>query len=215
MPHLKSMHYFKRLRCILASLPRPRDLALMGLLAALFLLAGVVPVYAQETRSQEVAALDAVTIWKIINFSIFVAVIGYVVMKYAPRFFNARSADIQKAIKDATGLKLEADYRYSEIDRKMATLADEVRRLREQAKRDFAREHERFRHEAQLEIDHIHRNVANEIDAFTREAASQVRRHTAQLALGLAERRLQDRFKNGEPEELIHDFVNLVEGGRN
>ena len=209
MPYVKMM-----LRGIVASLLRPRALAPVGLFAALFLLAGVAPLYAQETP-QEVAAFNAVTIWKIINFSIFAAVIGYAVMKYAPRFFNARSADIQKAIKDATGLKLEADYRYSEIDRKMATLADEVRRLREQAKRDLDREHERFRREAQLEIDHINRNVANEIDAFTREAVSEVRRHTAQLALGLAERRLQDRFKDGEPEELIHDFVNLVERGKN
>ncbi len=107
----------------------------------ILLLAGAPHALAQETAAQETAALDVVTRWKIINTALFVIGLGWFLWKYGPAFFNARSADIQKAIKDATGLKLEADFRYSEIDRKMATLADEVRRMREQASRELEREH--------------------------------------------------------------------------
>ena len=181
--------------------------------ACLFLFAGIA--LGQEMSQREVAALDRVTVLKVVNFLIFAAGLGYVLVRYSPRFFNARSSDIQRAIQEATGLKLEADYRYSEIDRKMATLAEEVRRMREEAQRELEREHERFRQEARAEIDHIHNNVANEIDALRKQGINQVRRHTAQLALGVAERRLMERFRGPESDETIHDFVNLVERSKN
>ncbi len=187
----------------------------LSLAVILLLLAGAPHVLAQETRAQETAALDVVTRWKIINTAIFVVALGWFLWKYAPAFFNARSADIQKAIQDATGLKLEADFRYSEIDRKMATLGDEVRKMREQAGRELAREHERFRHDAQMEIEHIHHNVAAEIEAFREEGIHRVRQHTAELAMQLAERELEERFRSGEPEDLLHDFIHLVEQGKN
>jgi F-type H+-transporting ATPase subunit b len=180
---------------------------------ALFLIA--TQAFAQESGMHEPANLDVVGRWKIINSAIFAILLGWFLWKYAPRFFNARSADIQRAIQDATGLKIEAEFRYSEIDRKMATLADQVKKMREQAATELAREHERFRHEAQLEIEHIHHNVTAEAEAFRLEGIQQIRRHTAQLALESAERRLQHRFASGEPEGFLQDFIHLVERGKN
>ena len=114
--------------------------------------------FCQETP-QETAILDAVTRWKIINFALFLIGLGYLLWKFAPRFFNARSADIQKAIQDATGLRIQAEFRYSEIDRKMATLPAEVKRLREEASAQMERAHQRRLHETASEIAHIHRNA--------------------------------------------------------
>ena len=93
--------------------------------------------------------MDAVTRWKIANTLIFAIGLGYLIAKYAPAFFNARSGEIQKAIQDATGLKIEAEFRSSEIDRKMAGLAEEVKKLRQQYADELEREHERFRHETE------------------------------------------------------------------
>jgi F-type H+-transporting ATPase subunit b len=169
---------------------------------------------AQENSAQETAALDAVTRWKIINTAIFVALVAWFLWKNAPRFFNARTADIQRAIKEATGLKMDADYRYSEVDRKMATLAEEVQRMREQARADWERERQRLQEEADSDIRHIRQNVANEVEAFRLEGSQKLRRHTAQLALELAERRLRNRFAENQPEDLTN-FIHLVERGKN
>jgi F-type H+-transporting ATPase subunit b len=185
---------------------------LLSLFAAALLTASLA--LAQETP-QETVILDAVTRWKIINFALFVIGLGYLLWKYAPRFFNARSADIQKAIQDATGLRIEAEFRYSEIDRKMATLPEEIKRMRDQHATEMQRAHERVLHETELEIGHIRSNVQNEIDALRKEGAGQVRRHTAQLALASAERRLRDRFAHDDPTPLIDDFIRLVERGKN
>lgn len=182
-------------------------------LAACMLLCSIAA-YAQETP-QETAVLDAVTVWKIINTVLFLIGMWWLVAKYAPRFFNARSVDIQKAIQDATGLRIEAEFRYSEIDRKMATLAEEIAKLKEQARVEQERAHQSLQHETELEIEHIHRNTQAEIDALRKESADQVRRHTAQLALNAAERRLRDRFANEDPSPFVDDFIRLVERGKN
>ena len=179
------------------------------------LLINAAQAFAQESSAQETAALDVVTRWKIINTLIFVVFLGWLIRKYAPAFFNARSADIQKAIKDATGLKIEADFRYSEIDRKMAGLADEIQKLRQQMQVEMERDHERLRHETGMEIEHIRHNVRAEIEAFQQEGMEQVRQRTTQLAMQLAERRLAEQYQSSEPEDLFRDFIHLVEHGKN
>jgi F-type H+-transporting ATPase subunit b len=192
-----------------------RRIVWLILYVALFAAAGATYARADELTPEEKAELDRVGRWKIINFSLFAIGLGYVLFKYSPRFFNARSADIQKAIQDATGLKLEADFRYSEIDRKMATLAEAIKKMREEASAEMRREHERVLEQTQEEIAHINHNVAAETEAFEKEGADRVRRHTAQLALSAAERRLEERFAKGEPPVLLQDFIHLVERGKN
>ncbi len=194
-----------------------RHLICQSLLAGFLLLASGLHALAQESQmqQQETAALDRIGPWKLINTGIFVALLAWFLAKYAPRFFNARSADIMKAIKDSTGLKIQAEFRYSEIDKKMASLPDEVKRIREQADIEMQREHDRMDEQTQVEIGHMRGNASNEIEALRKEAAARVQMHTAQLALGLAERRLQDRFAKGGPENSLEDFVRLVEGRHN
>jgi F-type H+-transporting ATPase subunit b len=166
----------------------------------------------RETETQEV---DQEMKWEVINFALFVVLLGFGIAKTAPAFFNARSADIQKAIKDATGLKMEADLRYSEVDRKMANLAGEVEKIRAEAKVEMQREHDRLLNETKQELEHIRKNVAAEAEGLRQEGIAKVRRHTTHLALDLAERRLRDRFSAADSAELLHDFVNLVERGNN
>lgn len=169
------------------------------------------PTEAQEAEQETFSH----STWKAINFAIFAVGLGYVLVKFAPGFFNARTADIQKAIQDATGLKMDADFRYSEVDRKMANLAGEVDKLRAQSKAEMDREHERLLAQTQDELEYIKQHTAAEVDALRLEGARHVRQHTAQLAFSLAEQRLRDRFAASDQQDLLHDFVNLVERGKN
>jgi F-type H+-transporting ATPase subunit b len=153
--------------------------------------------------------------WSLINFAIFAVCFGYGLAKLGPRFFNARSADIQKAIKDATGLKIEADFRYSEIDKRMANLPGEVERLKAEARTNMERVHERLLRESREEEERIHASTAAEIEALRGEGIHQVRLTAAQRAFGLAEKRLAERFAAGDPEDMLHDFAELVVRGKN
>jgi F-type H+-transporting ATPase subunit b len=193
-----------------------------ALCCGLLFAAGTAPLHAQDTPAQgapeqqasnEAAQQQGQLKWKLINTAIFAALLGYMIYKSAPRFFNARSADIQRAIQEATGLKLDADLRYSEVDRKMATLAEEVKRLRAQAAAEMELEHQRMREESAHERDHIQRNVAAEVEALREQGIRQVQRLTASAALDLAEQSLRDRAA-GHQNEFLQDFIHLVEGAK-
>lgn len=192
-----------------------------GLYVRLVALAGAGTALALPVMAQDVEPklLDVVTVYKIFNTLLFAAGLGYLIHKYASAFFNARSADIQKAIQDATGLRIEAEFRSSEIDRKMATLADEVRAMRAQSNAAMEREHERLRRDAEEERKRIEERVQAEIQALRAIGEQEVRRFTARLALKEAEARLRKRLSaGGEPsgeQDLLQEFVRLVESGRN
>jgi F-type H+-transporting ATPase subunit b len=165
----------------------------------------------EEAAKQETSEPQGLMTWKIANTAIFAILLGWGIAKTAPRFFNARSADIQKAIKDATGLKIEADFRYSEMDRKMATLAEEVKRIKAEWEVAMKREHDRLGQETEQERERIQHHVEAEIEGFRAEGLFRLRQHTAQEALALAERRLRDQAP-AQQDDLVRDFVQLVEG---
>ena len=155
------------------------------------------------------------TFWTLINFAMFAGLVAWGLVKFAPRFFEARSLDIQKAIKDATGLKIEADFRYSEIDKQMANLPGEVERLKSEARSNMQQLHERLLEETRQEEARIRANAAAEIEALRQQGQQEVRLLAAQRAFGLAERRLAERFASGDSGDMVREFANLVERGKN
>ncbi|MFL6416880.1 MAG: hypothetical protein ACJ74Y_14550 [Bryobacteraceae bacterium] len=153
--------------------------------------------------------------WHLINTALFAIGLGWAIWKMAPGLFNARSADIQRAIREATGLKMQADLRYSEIDRKMATLPDEVKRMKEQSASEMEREHRRRQEETARELKRIEEMSAAEIEGLRQEALRTARQRTAQSALQIAEERLAARISGSSNEDLLRDFIHLVERGKN
>ena len=179
----------------------------------LALFAGASLLNAQEPAKPEPTGRNLV--WEIANFAIFAGGIGYLLAKYGPAFFNARSADIQRAIQEATGLKLNADLRYSEIDRKMANLSVEVGKLRAEAQQEMEREHQRMIAQTRDEVAYIQHSTAAQIDALRTEGADNLRAHATHEALARAEARLRERFAKSDQNDQLDELVNLVERGKN
>jgi F0F1-type ATP synthase membrane subunit b/b' len=181
-------------------------------LTALFLAlptAGLV--FAQENGSGgEGGPYDTLGPLKVTNTVIFAVIIGYYIYKKAPAFFNARSADIQKAIRDATGLKMEADLRYSEIDRRMATLSDEVKRLRDEAAAEMEREYRRRQQEMQEDIRRIQLNADAQIGAFRHAGMRSLKDYAADAAIDRAARRITEATPQQAAESYVQEFTTLV-----
>ncbi|MGH9618733.1 MAG: hypothetical protein ACRD45_03340, partial [Bryobacteraceae bacterium] len=126
------------------------------LLTGLLFAAAALHLSAQPAAGLSVG-LDSVSWLKIFNTGLFFAFLAWLIYKYAPKFFQARSLVIQKAIEEATGLKIEAEFRHSEIDRKMATLPEEVRKLRARETAERQRDHRRFQRETEGAMAHVWR----------------------------------------------------------
>jgi F0F1-type ATP synthase membrane subunit b/b' len=175
-----------------------------------FAVALMSPLYSQHRESggqKEEAETEKLSGRKWINFVLLVAGLGYLIAKKAPAFFNARTEEIQKAIKDATGLKMDADFRASEMDRRMATLAQEIQKLREAAKADMQRESKRIDEETLAALHRIQQHTTQEIESLRYQATLLVRQHAVRIATDLAISRLRDHPDQIKQNELVHGFA--------
>lgn len=180
---------------------------------ALFAFVTLAPAYsAQIAQSERIEETETEKLagWKWVNFALLVAGLGYIFVKKAPAFFNARTEEIQKAIKDATGLKMDADFRSSEIDKRMATLAEEVQKLRAAAQSDMEQEGQRIEAETHASLQRIHQHTLREIESLQQQAALSVREHAVRLATELAVTELRERPGQIDQNELIRVFTDDV-----
>ena len=187
---------------------------LLGVLV--FSAAMAAPLYCQERGPQHEAALeDRLAGWKLANFAILAAGLGYLIAKSAPAFFNARSEEIQRAIKEATGLKIDADFRSSEMDRRMSTLSAEVQKIRDEAKAEMDRESARIDEETRTALARIQEHTTREIEALRYQASLSVRDNAIQLATNLAVAQLRDHPERADQDHLIHTFTRDILEGAN
>jgi F0F1-type ATP synthase membrane subunit b/b' len=182
-----------------------------------FVLLSISPVYSRQNLSggaaREERREEKEDTWKWANFALLVAGLGYLAAKNAPAFFNARSEEIQKAIKDATGLKVQADFRSSEMDRRMATLQSEIQKLREQSKAEAEREAERISQETQAAVARIQEHTNREMEALRYQASLAVRERAVRLAADLAVARLREHPEEVNQNELVRTFAADVAKG--
>lgn len=145
--------------------------------------------------------------WKWINFCIMMAGLGYLAAKKGPAFFNTRSQDIQKAIEDATGLRVQAEFRSSEIDRRMATLSDEIAHLKELAKAEMENESARLERETLAALARIQEQATREIQSMHHQAELAVREHAVRMAFDLALVHLRENPEQMDQDQLVESFT--------
>ena len=153
-------------------------------------------------------------IWKWANFLLLAGLIGYFVGKNAGPFFAARSRQIRKDMIEAEDLRKEAEARAAAVDRRLADLGSEIEALRQEACDEQAAEEERIRRQTASEIGKLRQHAEQEIEAAGKAARSQLKRHAAQLAVALAERRIRDGMNPQVQDSLVRGFARDLTGPR-
>jgi len=124
--------------------------------------------------------------WEWANFVILAAGLGYLAGKRGGPFFSARSRQISKDIADAAELRKQAEERAAEVERRLAGIESCIAALREEAQ--------------------------NEARAAAAKAArADLKRHSAELAVDLAERLIRERMTPDAQDELVREFIRHLE----
>ena len=186
----------------------------MKRLIPLFLLACTVG-FAQETGASEVRkpgeSSEPSAIWKVANFAILAAGLGYLLAKNLPPFFSARTSSIQKEITDAQKLKQESEQRSAAILKRVSSLAADIEAFRVQSRAEMEREGERIREEAAEHIRKLNAQAQTEIESAGKTARRELRVYAADLALDLAGQRIHSRLNADIEAGLVDRFVGDLE----
>ena len=145
--------------------------------------------------------------WKWANFLILAGGLGYLIRKNVPPLFEKQSSEIQSALREAAKVKEDAAAYAAGIEARLANLQSEIEKLRVSARTDMAAESERIRLETEHHLQRIREQTAQEIELLTRSATDQLRKYSAELALGLAEDRIRSRMNPATQQSLAEGFL--------
>ncbi len=141
------------------------------------------------------------------NFIILAGGAGYIATKKGGPYFASRSQDIRQGMADAEKVTADSQARVAEVNARIANLQTEIQSMRVDILQEQAQEHERIQRETTSEMQRIQTHVEYEIEAAGKAARVELRRHTAQLSLELAERKLRARMSPQVQDALTRSFV--------
>lgn len=159
------------------------------------------------TQAKEADQGDPWIWWKWANFAILAAGLGYLIAKNVPALFRKQSDEIQSALAEAAKIKQEAEAYAASVEARLASLANEIKQLRETAHAEMTTESERVRRETENHLQRIRQQSVQEVALMTRGAKDGLRKYAAELAIGLAEQRIRSRMNPDTQEKLVSGFV--------
>jgi len=158
-------------------------------------------------QKQEAEQGDPWIWWKWANFLILAGGLGYLIRKNVPPLFQKQSSEIKNALQEAAKVKADAAAYAAGIEARLANLHSEIERLRVSARTDMAAESERIGRETEHQLHRVREQTAQEIQLLTRSATEELRKYSAELALGLAEQRIRSRMNPDTQQRLTEGFL--------
>jgi F-type H+-transporting ATPase subunit b len=182
---------------------------LLGLMVTGFV--GIAAAQEQETGQKAGDEGGAEQIWRVVNFVIMAGAVGYLIGKTAGPFFAGRSKKIREEIFQGEEARQEAERRAAEVDRRLANLEVDIASLRAESEREAEHELERMRERTAAEMAKIQAHAEQEIAAAGKTARAELKRYAAELAIGLAERKIRSRMNAETQDGLVAGFVHELE----
>jgi F-type H+-transporting ATPase subunit b len=160
--------------------------------------------HASDPASGEHGGME---MWKWANFAVLAAGLAYLIGKNAGPFFASRSRQIRKDMLEAADARKDAEARAAEVDRRLSNLEAEIATLRADAQREAESERQRLSAASVAEVEKIRVHAEQEIASAGKAARSELKRYSAELAIGLAEQKIRARMTPDSQDALVSGFV--------
>jgi len=161
--------------------------------------------------SSESASEDHLAPWKWVNFLLLAGFLGYLAGKNGGPFFAARSKSIRKEMIEAAEALKAGEARAAGVERRLANLEAEIAAMRSEAQCEEQAEVQRIAQHSSAEIAKIQLHSEQEIAAAAKAARMELQRYTAELAIKLAEQKIEVRLTPEKQEALVRGFVRNLE----
>ena len=149
-----------------------------------------------------------------VNFLLIGVGVWYLGKKIAGPMFAERTRAIQENMQTSARAMAEASQRLAGIEQKLQYLDEEIRDIHLTAQRNAAAEQARMEELAQAEAGKIAQAAEQEIETAAKAARRELQRYSAELAVGLAEKRIRETISPDAEKRILRSFVSdLGDGG--
>lgn len=161
------------------------------ILVILFLL----PFFVSTASAEEEHASNFIDfLGKSINFIVLFGGLTYILYKPIRSFLEKRAGDIRRSLKEAEDLRREAELKLQESRTRLASLADEIERIKKEAEIEGQREREKALQLTGHEAERIKSFARKEIEMLLQAEIRHLKEYTAEKAVALAEERIKGKL---------------------
>ena len=149
-------------------------------------------------------------LYRLLNFSIVVAILVYFLRKPLKNALGGRTEEIEKALAEAQKVKEEAEARFAEYDRKLAEATDEIAEIGAAIRREGEFEKEKIIASAKEMAAKIEKDAGKAAALEVAKARTELQREAVKLAVGVAEELLKKNFTKEDDARLIDEYMQKV-----
>ena len=151
---------------------------------------------------------------KLLNFAILVGVLTYFLKPPLAAYLVSRSTQIRQDLVTAAEMKAAAAARLAEVERQMRALPGELESLKARGADDVKAERARMARAAAAERDRLLDQTRREIDSRLRLARRDLTAHVADLAVGVARRRIEQSITPEDQLRLVDRYAGQLKEAR-
>ena len=159
----------------------------------------------QEGAEHETSVRDVIFQWA--NFLLIAGGVWFLGKKYAVPFLKERAQAIREDMARSARALAEGSQRLAHVEKQLKRLDEEIRELRQSALQEAAAERARIDELARAEANKIVLAAEQEIAAAAKTARRELKVFTADLAVGLAEKRIRETISGDAEKRIFRSFV--------
>ncbi len=149
-------------------------------------------------------------LYRILNFSIVVAILVYFLRKPLKKGLAGRSEEIEKALAEAKQVKEEAEAKFAEYDRKLDQATEEIAEISDAIRREGELEKQKIIENAKQMAIKIEQNAEKAAEMEIAKARRELQKEASKLAVEMAKTMLEQNFTKDDDTRLIDEYMQKV-----
>lgn len=149
-------------------------------------------------------------LYRVLNFSIVVALLVYFLRKPLKKGLSGRREDIEKELEEARKAREEAEAKFAEYDRKLSEASQEIGEISAAIRREGELEQQKIIENARQTAAKIEADAEKSAELEIARARQQLQQEAARLAVQLAEELLEKNFTRDDDKRLIDEYMQKV-----
>ncbi len=149
-------------------------------------------------------------LYRLLNFSIVVAILVYFLKKPIRNALSGRRDDIEKTLAEAQKAKEEAEAKFAEYDKKLNLATQEIAAIYASIRKEAEMEKQKIIENAREQAVKIEQDAEKAAALEVAKARLSLQQEAVQLAVGVAEDLLKKNFTKDDDSRLIDEYMQKV-----
>ncbi|HMB15417.1 MAG TPA: F0F1 ATP synthase subunit B [Pelovirga sp.] len=149
-------------------------------------------------------------LYRLLNFSIVVAILVYFLKKPIRNALSGRREDIENALAEAKKVKEEAEAKFAEYDKKLDQATQEIAAISASIRKEAEMEKQKIIENAREQATKIEQDAEKAAALEVAKARISLQQEAVQLAVGVAEDLLKKNFTKDDDSRLIDEYMQKV-----